>query len=68
MADLFDRLKYSQIWGNYSKGETKQATGLSANKPDRLTVILSINQAVRQSVTGLRINQFVQSSESEQTR
>jgi hypothetical protein len=38
MADLFDaELKYSPIWGNYSKGETKQATGLSANKTDSST-------------------------------
>jgi len=34
MADRFDaELKYSPISGNYSKGETKQETGLSANKP-----------------------------------
>jgi hypothetical protein len=62
------RLKYSQIWGSYSKGETMQATGLSANKPDRSTVILSINLSVRESVTGLRIKQFVQTSENEQAR
>ena len=37
IREIATELKYSPIWGNYSKGETEKGTGLSANKPDSST-------------------------------